>query len=157
MLVRHDKQKDAVALDTGLRNSPSRYFIPLSLNSLTKAEPTPGRLTRIARQLFTNLFRIKRKTDAKEVPLEFQALAEMTPSLPQPFTVHGNRVTLLDASSVVVPTKPVEFRRKPLKIPSQPRPPSEAMILTARYAAIESVEERAFQILVDLGMVEIHN
>jgi len=29
--------------------------------------------------------------------------------------------------------------------------------LKAKYAAIESLEERCFTILVDLGMVEIHN
>jgi hypothetical protein len=120
--------------------------------SFYKAETKPGRLTRI-RQLFTNLLRTVRKADAK-VPVEFETLAA-TPSLQEPFTIQGNRITY-DASAVV-PTKPVEFRRRPLKVPSQPRPQSEAMMLAARYAAIESVEERAFQILVDLGMVEIHN
>jgi hypothetical protein len=37
----------------------------------------------------------------------------------------------------------------------QPKPPSEKAILAARYAAIPTVEERAYQILVDLGMVEV--
>jgi hypothetical protein len=120
--------------------------------SFSTAETKPGRLTRI-RQLFTNLLRNERQADAT-VPLKFEALAE-TPRLQEPFTVQGNRISF--DSSAVVPTKPVEFRRKPLKILSQPRPHSEAMMLAARYAAIESVEERAFQILVDLGMVEIHN
>ena len=35
----------------------------------------------------------------------------------------------------------------------QPKSPMEEAILAAKYAAISSVEERAFQILVDLGMV----
>ena len=35
----------------------------------------------------------------------------------------------------------------------QPKSPMEEATLAAKYAAISSVEERAFQILVDLGMV----
>jgi len=37
----------------------------------------------------------------------------------------------------------------------QPKPPNEKAILAARYAAIPTVEERAYQILVDLGMIEV--
>jgi hypothetical protein len=37
----------------------------------------------------------------------------------------------------------------------QPKPPKEKAILAARYAAIPTVEERAYQILVDLGMIEV--
>lgn len=56
-----------------------------------------------------------------------------------------------------VVSKVQEFRTKPLRIPSQPRPLREERKLAAKYAKIESLEERAFQILVDLNMVEIHN
>ena len=37
----------------------------------------------------------------------------------------------------------------------QPKSPEEAKILAGKYAAITSLEERAYQILVDLGMVEV--
>ena len=37
----------------------------------------------------------------------------------------------------------------------QPKSTSDELILAAKYAAITTVEERAFQILVDLGMVEV--
>ncbi len=37
----------------------------------------------------------------------------------------------------------------------QPKSPEEAKILAGKYAAITCLEERAFQILVDLGMVEV--
>lgn len=39
----------------------------------------------------------------------------------------------------------------------QPKSPAEERRLQAKYDAIESLEERAFQILVDLGMVVIHS
>ncbi len=37
----------------------------------------------------------------------------------------------------------------------QPKSPKQEAILAEKYAAIETVEERAFQILADLGMVEV--
>ena len=40
------------------------------------------------------------------------------------------------------------------KARSQPKAPDEAQALKEKYAAIDSIEERAYQILVDLGIVE---
>lgn len=37
----------------------------------------------------------------------------------------------------------------------QPKSPRQEAMLAEKYAAIESVEERAYQILIDLGMVEV--
>ncbi|KAG7353084.1 hypothetical protein IV203_009132 [Nitzschia inconspicua] len=51
----------------------------------------------------------------------------------------------------------------PLKDPiyiqarNQPKPPAEEAEIAARYAEITDLGERAFQILVDLGMIEINN
>jgi hypothetical protein len=36
----------------------------------------------------------------------------------------------------------------------QPKPDEEAQLLSAKYAAIESVEERAYQIIMDLGLAQ---
>ena len=40
---------------------------------------------------------------------------------------------------------------------SQPKSSTEEAQIAAKYASISDVGERAFQILVDLGMVEIHS
>lgn len=80
--------------------------------------------------------------------------------------VHGSEAkleepTLVPQKAVVsvqenVVTKVHEFRPRP-RVPSQPRHPVVEARLAAKYAKIESLEERAFQILVDLNMVELHN
>ena len=44
--------------------------------------------------------------------------------------------------------------KKFAKARSQPKSPSEEEMLRQKYGAITDVGERAFQILVDLGMVE---
>lgn len=44
---------------------------------------------------------------------------------------------------------------KVVETKTQPKSPNEEAILAARYAAISTVEERAYQILVDLGMIEV--
>jgi hypothetical protein len=45
--------------------------------------------------------------------------------------------------------------KKYVKARTQPKSPREEEILAAKYAAIPTVEERAYQILVDLGMIEV--
>jgi len=45
---------------------------------------------------------------------------------------------------------------KHLEARNQPKPPEEEAALAARYAAISDLGERAFQIIVDLGMIEVH-
>jgi hypothetical protein len=44
-------------------------------------------------------------------------------------------------------------KEKGASIPQQPRPLDEEEALKRKYAAIDDLEERAYQILVDLGMV----
>ena len=86
--------------------------------------------------------------------LEFDSLVPVQ----NPVTTETNRIVVTKPkTTAALPSKPVEFRMKRFNIPSQPRPRAEEMKLAAKYASIESLEERAFQILVDLGMVEIHN
>ena len=43
------------------------------------------------------------------------------------------------------------------QVRQQPKSPAEEARLQARYAAIPTLEERAFTILVDLGMVQVHS
>lgn len=50
---------------------------------------------------------------------------------------------------------PVRIGRRVAAARTQPRPPAGEARLQARCAAIASVEQRAFTILVDLGMVEL--
>lgn len=50
-----------------------------------------------------------------------------------------------------VPMPPLTLGRK-----SQPLSIKDERKLAERYAAIKSVEERAFQILIDLGMITLH-
>ena len=49
------------------------------------------------------------------------------------------------------------LEKRYLQARQQPKSPSEEMKLQAKYAAIESVEDRAFQILLDLGMIQKTN
>ena len=55
-----------------------------------------------------------------------------------------------DNSSVLPLTDTVYVQAR-----QQPKSPKQEAILAEKYAAIETVEERAFQVLVDLGMVEV--
>ena len=57
-----------------------------------------------------------------------------------------------EARSSILPLKGERYARARM----QPKPPAEEETLSTKYAAISSVEERAYQILVDLGMVEQH-
>ena len=49
---------------------------------------------------------------------------------------------------------PPLLHKKYVKARKQPKLPKEEAILAARYAAIPTLEERAYQILIDLGMIE---
>ena len=55
-----------------------------------------------------------------------------------------------EATTMALPLQGERFQRARM----QPKSPTEEDALAAKYASIESVEERAYQILVDLGMVE---
>jgi len=55
-----------------------------------------------------------------------------------------------DNSSVLPLTDTVYVQAR-----QQPKSPKQEAILAEKYAVIETVEERAFQVLVDLGMVEV--
>ena len=54
-------------------------------------------------------------------------------------------------------TLPPYYKSNMIKARQQPKSRWTEAKLQARYAAIESIEERAFQILVDLGMVALHD
>ena len=85
------------------------------------------------------------------------------------FAKASSHSRLFSSSSVVVSTVSSAVARNPVtnafrndadyyaKARKQPKNPQEEARLQAKYAAIESLEERAFTILVDLGMVQINN
>jgi hypothetical protein len=70
--------------------------------------------------------------------------------------VNGNKHAKKFPSTVNNHQKfPSSLNSRMLQRLQQPKPPKEEARLQAKYAAIESLEERAFTILVDLGMVEL--
>ncbi|CAB9508435.1 expressed unknown protein [Seminavis robusta] len=114
-------------------------------DEVAPGETTIGRLAGVRKRL-TNVFR-KKAQPPVSVELDQAPVTVVVPEDP----------IVATTKTVDLPSKPVEFRTTPLRIPSQPRPRRQEMKLAAKYAEIDSLEERAFQILVDLGMVEIHN
>jgi hypothetical protein len=79
----------------------------------------------------------------KETP----APAEEIPAAPAPAAEKTIPVQTMMSRSPS-PAPPVVRNKQ------QPKPPTEEEILMKKYSSIESLEERAYQILVDLGMVE---
>jgi len=91
-------------------------------------------------------------SSAKEKIVKFfPASVKISETPPTTTTTKTASTTTTTDSTVITP-----FYANPLKArQQQPKSPAEEAKLQARYAAIESLEERAFQILVDLGMVEV--
>jgi len=91
-------------------------------------------------------------SSAKEkIVKSFPASVKISETPPTTTTTKTASTTTTTDSTVITP-----FYANPLKArQQQPKSPAEEAKLQARYAAIESLEERAFQILVDLGMVEV--
>jgi hypothetical protein len=77
--------------------------------------------------------------------------SDATSSLETPFIDDVGSVVAQD--DLYLPLKDPKY----VRARKQPKSPSEEMGLSARYAAIPDIGERAFQILVDLGMIEVHD
>jgi hypothetical protein len=100
---------------------------------------------------------LEKQVQEEEETSTFPMVIEFPPELTTSITDTDMDLSVSSSSIVTTYVPKIPSPATVQRNRQQPRPEHEAKALSEYYASIPNLSDRAFQILLDLGMVEIHN